>query len=211
MNRNPTRVPAPILLLAHGAGAGQASPWMEAWAERLAALGEVERFEYPYMAARKKRPDPLPALIEAHREALALARARHGADRPVVLVGKSMGSRVGCHLALSERVHALVCLGYPLLGARKKDGSRTVRDEVLMQLASPVLFVQGTRDALCPLDALRPVLDRMAAPRALHVVEGGDHSLLVGKRSLPPQAEVDAAILRAVSDFVDVHSGASYR
>lgn len=161
----------PLLLFAHGAGLPSTSPWMERWAGLLADLGRVERFDYPYMAAGRKRPDRHPILLEAHREALARHR-RPG--EPVVLVGKSMGSRIGCHLAVEEPVEAVVCLGYPLAGM----GDRTkLRDAVLVEQRQPVLFVQGTRDKLCPLDLLADARARMQAPSALHVVETGDHSL----------------------------------
>jgi predicted alpha/beta-hydrolase family hydrolase len=148
---------------------------MERWAARLGALGVVERFDYDYLRSGKRRPDPLPKLIARHREALDAARARHP-GRPVVLAGKSMGSRVGCHLATEVDVRALVCFGYPLIG---QTGKR--RDEVLLALRTPVLFVQGTRDELCPLADLAEVRTRMTARSALHVVESGDHSLEVTK------------------------------
>src|SRR5512145_321110 len=106
----------PLILFAPGAGAPSTSPWMSAWAERLATLGAVVRLDYPYMRAGRRSPDRLPILVSAHRDALAGARGRRRG--PVVLAGKSMGSRVGCHLALEEQVDALVCLGYPLRGAR---------------------------------------------------------------------------------------------
>jgi uncharacterized protein len=192
---------APLLLFAHGAGAGAGSDWMRGWAERLGALGRVETFEYPYMRAGKKRPDRLPALIEAHRE--ALARATQGHDGPVVLAGKSMGSRVGCHVSLEEPVDALVCFGYPLVGAGK---TRPVRDQVLLDLQTPILFIQGTRDALCPLDRLADVRTRMSAPSELVVVDEGDHSLRItqrrAKREGITQADVDAQITAAVHAFL---------
>jgi predicted alpha/beta-hydrolase family hydrolase len=192
----------PLLLLAPGAGAPSTSAWMAAWARRLAALGEVVRFDYPYMRSGRRSPDRLPVLIEAHRAALAEARGRH--PGPAVLVGKSMGGRVGCHLALTEPVDALVCLGYPLRSPRGE-----LRDEVLVALRTPILFVQGSRDALCPLAALEEVRARMSAPTALHVVEGGNHSLEVGARALAAQGEqqedVDARVLGAVSAFVRAH------
>jgi hypothetical protein len=119
-------------------------------------------------------------------------------EKPVVLAGKSMGSRIGCHVALTERVAALVCFGYPLRGT-----SGALRDEVLLALETPILFIQGTRDPLCPLDTLADVRTRMRAPSTLHVVEGGDHSLQLSrsksKSALAAQAEVDAAILTAVA------------
>ncbi len=175
---------------------------MRRWAQRLAGLGEVERFDYPYALAGRKSPDRLPVLVAAHRAALAAARARH--PGPAVLVGKSMGGRVGCHAALEEppgSIAGLVCLGYPLRG----QGGQ-LRDEVLVALRAPVLFVQGSRDALCPLDDLATVRARMTAPTALHVVEGGNHSLEVGVRALQSRGEtqedVDARTLAAVAEFV---------
>ncbi len=189
----------PLILLAPGAGAASTSPWMTAWAERLGTLGDVVPFDYPYMRAGRRSPDRLPVLVAAHREALAAARA--GRRGPVVLAGKSMGARVGCHLALEEQVDALVCLGYPLRSPRGD-----LRDEVLLALRTPVLFVQGSRDALCPLDALERVRARMTAPSSLHVVEGGNHSLELGVRALAArgeaQGDVDARTLAAIAEFL---------
>lgn len=189
----------PLQLFAPGAGAPSTSAWMEAWARRLGALGDVVRFDYPYAKAGRRSPDRLPILVKAHRE--ALDRARAARPGPAVLVGKSMGSRVGCHLALEAEVAALVCLGYPLRGARGD-----LRDEVLLALRTPILFVQGSRDALCPPDALERVRARMVAPSSLHVVEGGNHSLQVGVRALrsrgETQEDVDAGVLEAIGRFL---------
>jgi predicted alpha/beta-hydrolase family hydrolase len=175
---------------------------MERLAGGLGALCEVVRFDYPYARAGRRLPDALPVLVAAHRGALAAARAAHGG--PVVLAGKSMGSRVGCHLSLEEPVAALVCLGYPLVG---QSGKR--REEVLLALRTPVLFVQGTQDPLCPLDALEAVRRRMAPPTALHVVEGGDHSLEVRVRALRARGEtqegVEKQALAAVAAFLEEH------
>lgn len=194
----------PLLLFAHGAGAGTSSAWMQAWAERLGSLGTVLPFDYPYMAEGRKAPDRLPKLLAAHRAALDAARAEHEPER-VVLIGKSMGSRVGCHLAneADVEVDALVCLGYPLVSVGK---ARKVRDEVLLALETPLLFVQGTRDRLCPLETLAEVRERMTAPNELFVVETGDHSLQVTKTHTKQtgvtQAESDAAALAAIEGFL---------
>jgi predicted alpha/beta-hydrolase family hydrolase len=189
----------PLLLFAPGAGAPSTSPWMERWAERLGELGQVVRLDYPYRLAGRRNPDRLPVLVAAHRAALGDARRRH--PGPAFLVGKSMGGRIGCHVALDEEVAGLVCLGYPLRGQRGQ-----LRDEVLIALARPVLFVQGSRDPLCPLDLLEQTRARMAAPSSLHVVEGGNHSLEVGVRALAKrgesQAQVDAAVLAAIAAFL---------
>jgi len=195
----------PIFVLAHGAGAPSGHPWMQRWAKQLAAIGTVFPFDYPYMRERRKRPDPLPVLVAAHREALAQARKEHGG--PAVLIGKSMGGRIGCHLALEEEVAAVVCLGYPLCGGGNPE---KIRAEVLLKLATPVLFVQGTRDSLCPLDLLAGVREKMKAPNRLYVVEGGDHSLMVTKGQLEAtgetQDQVEERILGKIRDFLALAS-----
>ena len=176
---------------------------MQNWKVRLSEIGDVETFDYDYMREGRKRPDPLPKLIAAHRQALSQARERHPAGS-TILIGKSMGGRIGCHVSLEEKVDALVCLGYPLcaMGDRAK-----LRDEVLRTLNTPILFVQGTRDPLCPLDLLEQVRAEMKAPNFLHVVEGGDHSLRVLKHQLglksETQEDVDRKILETIAGFVD--------
>jgi predicted alpha/beta-hydrolase family hydrolase len=167
------------------------------------SVEESETLDYAYTREGRKRPDPLPKLIATHREALRDARKRHPVDS-TILIGKSMGGRVGCHLSLEEKVDGLVCLGYPLCAM----GDRTkLRDEVLRALNTPILFVQGTRDPLCPLDLLEHVRTEMKAQNVLHVVEGGDHSSRVPKRQLQAtgktQEDIDQRILEAIAGFVD--------
>jgi uncharacterized protein len=200
-----------LILFAPGAGAPSSHPWMQNWKRRLSEIGEVETFDYDYMRAGRKRPDRLPQLITAHRAALGTFVDRESrsvnweelSTPRLLLVGKSMGGRIGCHVSLEEKVNGLVCLGYPLCAM----GDRTkLRDEVLRALTTPILFVQGTRDALCPLDLLERVRADMKAPNFLHVVEGGDHSLGVPKRQLKAagetQEDVDQRIFQAIADFV---------
>jgi predicted alpha/beta-hydrolase family hydrolase len=191
----------PLFLFAPGAGAPSSHPWMQRWKKRLFAIGDVETFDYSYMQQAQRRPDPLPQLIAAHRQALADARA--DSARPVILIGKSMGGRIGCHVALEEPVAGVVCLSYPLCGGG--DPSK-LRDKVLRELQTPILFVQGTRDSLCPLDLLKTIIGEMKTQTFLHVVEDGDHSLLVAKRQLKKddetQEDVDERILRAIAQFV---------
>ncbi|HXI60747.1 MAG TPA: alpha/beta family hydrolase [Polyangia bacterium] len=206
-----TTTTRPFFLLAPGAGAPSSSAWMQRWHNRLSTLGEVMTLDYPYMLAGRRRPDPPAVLIAAHAEALAQARLR--AAGTVVLIGKSMGGRIGCHVAVAGAVKAggeqpdagrlrLVCLGYPL----KSASSGALRDEVLVHLTTPVLFVQGTRDPLCPLPLLEGVRARMSAPNLLHVVEGGDHSLEVSaaqrKRAGISQGDSDANVLEVIRRFV---------
>jgi hypothetical protein len=103
----------PLFLFAPGAGAPSSHRWMQNWKARLGTLGEVETFDYFYMREGRKRPDPLPQLVVAHRQALRDARERH-LSRSTILIGKSMGGRIGCHVSLEENVDGLICLGYPL-------------------------------------------------------------------------------------------------
>jgi predicted alpha/beta-hydrolase family hydrolase len=189
----------PFFLFAPGAGAPSSHPWMQRWKQRLTQIGDVQAFDYDYMREGRKRPDRLPQLIAAHRAAFAAARPKESG--PIFLIGKSMGGRIGCHVALEEKVDGVICLGYPLcaMGDRSK-----LRDQVLRDLRTPILFVQGTRDPLCPLDLLESVRKEMTARNLLHVVEAGDHSLLVRKKDLgsETQDDVDQRIAKAISDFV---------
>ena len=192
-----------LILFAPGAGAPSSHPWMQNWKQRLSEIGEVQTFDYDYMRKGRKRPDPLPQLIAAHRQALQAAREKHQSDS-TFLIGKSMGGRIGCHVSLEEKVDGLVCLGYPLCAM----GDRTkLRDEVLRGLTTPIVFVQGTRDSLCPPDLLESVRAEMNAPNLLHVVEGGDHSLRVPKRQLQArnetQEDIDQRAFEAVAGFID--------
>ena len=177
---------------------------MQHWAELLRALGDVRTFDYDYMRAGSRRPDPLPRLIAAHRGALAAARAEHSG--PVILIGKSMGGRIGCHLSLEEPIDAVICLGYPLCGG---GDPAKLRDKVLREVRRPILFVQGTRDSLCPLPLLEDVRRQMQAANQLYIVEGGDHSLAVARKQLSAagetQEDVDLRILEVIRGFVAQH------
>lgn len=176
---------------------------MQRYAGLLGWLGAVRAFDYPYMKrAGRKAPDKLDALITAHRSELASLRSESEPSDRLVLAGKSMGSRVGCHVALTEPVSGCVCFGYPLRGQNGK-----LRDQVLLELKTPILFVQGTRDTLCALPELLQVRKQMSARSELYVVEGGDHSLEVTKTALKArgatQATVEVEILAAVKRFCD--------
>ncbi len=192
----------PLFVFAPGAGAPSTSAWMLRFTAQLARLGNVYAFDYPYQKAGRRSPDRLPVLVAAHEQAIQEARSRH--DGPVILVGKSMGSRVGCHVSLTTRVSALVNFGYPLVAAGK---SGKVRDQVLRELNTPTLFVQGTRDPLCPLDQLIPLLDSIPTHTELHIVESGDHSLAATRTYLKQtgltQESVEQGVMSAVANFVE--------
>lgn len=193
----------PLFLFAPGAGAASSHPWMQNWKHRLGKIGDVETFDYEYMREGRKHADPLPQLIVAHRQALSNARKRHSSG-VTILIGKSMGGRVGCHVSLEENVAGLICLGYPLCAM----GDPTkLRDEVLRSLGTPILFVQGARDPLCPLDLFERLRGEMKARNFLHLVEDGDHSLRVPKREFQRRGEtqddVDQRIADDIAKFVE--------
>ena len=190
-------------LFAPGAGLPSDSPWMSRWASYLEPHGPVVRFDYPYRLAGRGRPDRLPVLLEHHERMLSRTEEEHP-GLSVVLIGKSMGSRIGCHVATSRAVRAVVCLGYPLYGGGSPEKSR---DEVLRALKTPILFVQGTRDRLCPIDALEALRPALSAPSALHVVQAGDHSLQVTKTHMKStgrsQSDIDRRAVEEILVFTN--------
>src|SRR2546430_8662696 len=136
-----------FFLFAPGAGAPSTHPWMQKWKQNLEGIGEIILFDYDYMREGRRRPDPLPQLIAAHRSALAEARAK--SSGPIYLIGKSMGGRIGCHVALEEKIAGLVCLGYPLCGG---GDPAKIRGKGFHQLQTPNLFLHGTPEPPYPLD-----------------------------------------------------------
>lgn len=174
--RMPPGATGPAVLLAHGAGAGQRHPFMAGLAERIAAAGlPVMTFDYPYMEAGRRAPDRMPKLLACH--AAALERLGSYADR-IVLAGKSMGGRVSTHLAGDRPCSAVVVYGYPLVPL----GSDQPRDtDHLADVDAPMLFLQGARDRLAPLELLRPVAERHGI--RLSVVDDADHGFKVPKRT----------------------------
>lgn len=170
------------LLLAHGAGAGSASPFMTRVAELLAERGlAVHRFDFAYMAARaatgKKKPPPRAETLEPEFEAaVGNVTARLPAGAGLLIGGKSMGGRIASYLA--DRLHAdgriagLVCLGYPFHPTAKPDQLRTAH---LQRLACPALIVQGERD---PFGNRQEVADYGLSPAiAVRWIGDGDHDL----------------------------------
>ena len=189
---------SPWFLFAHGAGASSSSTWMMRYAALLETVAPVITFDYLYIRRGHKRPDTLSALIACHAEALDEGRAKYGGTP--ILVGKSMGGRIGCHLALIRPVGAVICLGYPLLGQGQANQRR---DQVLLELNTPALFVQGTRDKLCPIEELNKVLAARTARSVLHIVESGDHSLTPTKRYLKEKQLSEDNIERTTVSVID--------
>lgn len=174
---------ASLLVLAHGAGAGMRHPFMEAVAEGLAARGVATlRYQFPYMEAGRKRPDR-PAVAQATVLAAVDAARVECPDLPLFAGGKSFGGRMTSQAAAEgalPEVLGLVFLGFPLHAPGRESTDRAAH---LAAVDLPMLFVQGTRDRLAGLDLLRPVLEDLGELATLHVIDGGDHSFHVLKRS----------------------------
>lgn len=182
------RRPRLLYLLAHGAGAGMRHPFLETFTEAVAARAIATfRYQFPYMEAGRRRPDPPPVLHATVRNALAAA-SDACSDLPVIAGGKSMGGRMTSQAAargLLPGLRGLAFLGFPLHPPGKVDSTR---GDHLREVPLPLLFLQGTRDSLARLDLIRPLCEELRA--TLHVVEGGDHSFKVLKRSGRTQDEV---------------------
>ncbi|HSO39681.1 MAG TPA: alpha/beta family hydrolase [Labilithrix sp.] len=199
---------AATLILAHGAGAAQTHPFMIDMATRIAQRGiDVVTFNFLYTEQGRKMPDRTDVLEAAWHAAIASVRARGGLPTERLFCGgKSMGGRIASNVAASAAgegltLSGLVFLGYPLHPA---DKPKARRDEHLARVPFPMLFVQGSRDALGNAAEIRAVVRRL--PQAsLHVVEGGDHSLALLKRdakntqeaALEGAADAIAAFVRA--------------
>lgn len=180
----------PLVVLAHGAGAPETSPFMEAVAAGLVERRlAVVRFRFPYLerAAREHRrlpPDRAPVLIATWATMLREVATWERSQRlPIVLAGKSMGARMAS-LLLAEQSPPAVCgavyFGYPLSPAGRPG---EIRGEHLPRVPAPQLFISGSRDPLCDLRALAAILGPLGARATLHVVERGDHSLATSRRA----------------------------
>ncbi len=187
-----------VVVLAHGAGNDMTAPLLVSVADGLAGHGfPTVRFNFPYTERGARAPDAAPVLERCYRAVLAHVRAdRVLAARRVVIGGKSLGGRMASHVAAAgEPVDGVLFLGYPLHPAGRPEQLRSAH---LERIRAPMLFLAGTRDALCRLDLLRAAVKRL--PRArLHVVEDGDHSFNVRKRSgRDPAAVLDEIVTASV-------------
>jgi len=192
--------PFAALVLAHGAGAGQLSSFMVEAARGFATRGvSTATFDFPYITARRKVPDRAPVLEQAWRDAIASARAELAA-LPLFIGGKSMGGRIATHVAAQKDVGSVggvVLLGYPLHPPGRPEQRR---DSHLPDIAEPMLFVQGEKDAFGGTGEITALLPRLQSA-TLHEIAGGDHSFRVpgGKEK---QQEVLEQILDAVTDWM---------
>lgn len=194
------------VILAHGAGNDMHHPFMCFFHERLAAEGILSvKFNFPYKEQGRKAPDRMPVLLAAWREIVqSVSNHPELAPQQLFLGGKSMGGRAASVLVSEGHSCAgLIFLGYPLHPPGKPD---KLRSEHLFQIQCPMLFIQGTRDRLCELQQLRTILDRLPAPVTLHVVEDGDHSFKVPKRTGRSEEEIREEIAGVMIQWIHDHS-----
>jgi uncharacterized protein len=167
------------IVLAHGAGAGRQHAWMTAMRDLLVGRGvSVLTFDYAYMAAGRRAPDRLDKLIDVHECAVREMESR---TPTTVLAGKSMGGRVGGHLASLERcrVSGVAYLGYPLVPIGRTEPRPT---DHLATVEVPQLFISGSRDAMGPVEFITEVAG--SVPRGeVVIIESGDHSFVPLKRT----------------------------
>jgi len=190
-----------LLLFAHGAGDDMRHRFMENMSHELASLGIATlRYQFPYTERKSKRPDPKPILLATVRSAVALANDVSD-GLPLLAGGKSMGGRM-TSLAASEEplpgVRGIVFFGFPLHPAGEPS---TERAEHLSNVKLPILFLQGTRDALADLTLLKPIGKKLGKRVTLRVIDEADHSFHVPKRSGRSDADVLAELARTVAEW----------
>jgi len=190
-------------VFAHGAGAGMTHASMETIALGLGERGIATlRYQFPYMEKSSKRPDT-PAVAHAAVRAAVAEAARCCAGLPLIAGGKSFGCRMTSQaqaLAPLAGVRGLAFLAFPLHPAGKPSSDRARH---LSDIKIPMLFLQGTRDALAELSLLEPVVKGLGSLATLHLVKEADHSFHVLARSGRNDREVMTEVLDAFAAWVD--------
>lgn len=194
-----------MYVFAHGAGAGMHHPFMTRAAQALSARGIAShRFDFPYMKAGKSRPDS-PAVAEAAvREAVEQA-ARAAPGLPLFAGGKSFGGRMTSQAQAKSPlpgVRGLVFFGFPLHPPGRPGVERA---EHLDQVEIPMLFLQGTRDEFATLGLLQVVVARLGARATLHLIEEGDHSFKVPKRTGKTEQDVMEELATTIQEWMKTH------
>jgi uncharacterized protein len=193
-------------VLAHGAGAGMRHPFMEAIARRLAARGIATlRYQFPYVEEGLRRIDPEPLLLDTVRAAVQSGRELAG-GLPLVAGGKSMGGRMTSRAdaaAALEGISGIVFLGFPLHPAGRPGVSRA---EHLARVHVPMLFLQGTRDALADLALLAPIVERLGERATLRVIDHADHAFHVPNRSGRTDEQVLDELADAASAWMEARA-----
>lgn len=191
------------LILGHGAGAGQTSAFMVYFATELATRGfDIATFNFRYMEEGRRAPDPNHELEACYRAVIETLRDHEKFGRNALVIGgKSMGGRIASQIAARDAVDVagLVLLGYPLHPPGRPE---KLRVRHLSDVKAPMLFVQGSRDAFGTPEELQPFLKKLKPPTQLYVVEGGDHSFKVPKRSVLTQQAVYQAVCEQIGGWL---------
>lgn len=195
-----------LLVFAHGAGAGMRHRFIEDLSQKLAGLGVATmRYQFPYMEKRVKRPDSEGVLIATVQAAL-IAAEKYSDGLPIFAGGKSMGGRM-TSLTLAkapmDKLHGLIFFGFPL---HAPGAPSAERGKHLADVQVPMLFIQGSRDALADLKLLKPLCAQLDGRAELFVVEGGDHSLHMAKRSGRTDDEVLDEVAAKTSSWMVARS-----
>jgi predicted alpha/beta-hydrolase family hydrolase len=190
-------------VLAHGAGAGMNHPFMAAVAAELEERGIATlRYQFPYMERGSKRVDPPPVAHATVRAAVAAAGAAFG-NLPLIAGGKSFGGRMTSQAqgkAPLPGVLGLAFLGFPLHPAGKPSQERAAH---LFDVQVPMLFLQGTRDALAALDQLEPVCKALGRRTTLRLFTEADHSFHVPAKSGRTDAQVRGEMCDALAAWIE--------
>jgi uncharacterized protein len=192
------------LILAHGAGANQLSGFMVQFATALAARGiDTATFNFLYTEERRRLPDRNDKLEACYSGVIAAVRdGALGFDpQRLAIGGKSMGGRIASQVAAAggDGIAGLVFLGYPLHPPGKPEQLRTRHWPAI---TTPMLFVQGSRDAFGTPDELRAHMPSLKGTADLCVVEGGDHSFKVPKKGPLTQAQVYDFVLDEIARWL---------
>jgi hypothetical protein len=192
-----------MYVLAHGAGAGMAHPFLGAITAGLAERGVATlRYQFPYMETKKRRPDP-PAIAEAAVAAATAEAARLLPGIPLFAGGKSFGGRMTSQATahgLLPGMRGLAFLGFPLHPPGKPSDTRA---EHLAAVEIPMLFLQGTRDDFAELSLLEPVVEGLGSLATLHLFPDADHSFHVPARSGPKDGDIRAELLDTLVAWID--------
>jgi predicted alpha/beta-hydrolase family hydrolase len=198
--------PVACYVFAHGAGAGMHHPFMSALASGLVQRGIATlRFQFPYMEQNSRRPDPPNVAQGAVRAAVQEAAQRLPAV-PLFAGGKSYGGRMTSQAQAAEPlagVRGIVFVGFPLHPAGKPSSERAKH---LAGVAAPMLFLQGTRDALADLALVRESTSKLGDRATLHIVEGADHSFHVLARSGRTDEQVRGELLEIIAAWIQARS-----
>ena len=188
----PATPPSAVVVLGHGAGSTKSAPILGAVGQALSGAGVATlAFNFAYAEMGRRAPDPMPRLLSAYRDAIAVGRAL-APGRRLLLGGRSMGGRVGTMLAADGVDTAgLLLLGYPLHPPGRPD---RLRIEHWPKVTAPLLFVSGTRDTFFTLDLFAQHRELLAGEVTLHLLEGADHGFKVRKADGRTNAEVLAEV-----------------